>query len=129
MAERLAPLCPHVPARELAELTFRLAASELMRAGNESVSQLEDTAPATGNRVVWLPGASGVAIVLPAGEADPAPVPSQVLEFVRRLAQNARPRVQRAVELAARGSAVARERALVMLNAWQARASAELPER
>ncbi len=122
MAERLAPFCEHVPPEELAELTTRLATSEITREGAPRL--VADEAPAVGNQVVWLRGPSGAAIVLPAGEPDPAPVPSMA-----ELVDLARQHAGRAAEHAARSYAVVRERATALLDAWQSRLRTELPER
>ena len=102
MAEHLAPLCPHVPAGELADLTSRLATSECMRAAAGSAA-LEEPIVAAGNQVVWLPGASGAAIVLPAGDPDPAPLPSMA-----RVVERARGHARRAVRFTASRSTAAR---------------------
>lgn len=124
MAERLSPLCGHVPAEELAELTARLATSELMRASSGSVAA-EEPMTVSGNQVVWLPGPSGAAIVLPAGETDrPAALPS-----MSELLERARAHARQAAEAATRGSATLREAATALVNAWQARSRTELRDR
>jgi hypothetical protein len=123
MAERLVPLCQHVPPGELAELTARLAASELMRTGALSAS-VDDPAPPVGNQVVWLSGASGAAIILPAGEEDPAPLAS-MSQLLERTRQHAR----RAGEYAADRGWSVRQRLATFVNAWQARPRTRLPDR
>ena len=118
VAESIASLCPHLPAEQRDELATRLALRELAYAAEASSasSDLElEPAPA-GNQVVWLPGASGSAIVLPAGEEPPDAVAraAQLLARARRRSGAIGP-------MAARGSAALRQAGAALLSAYQAR--------
>lgn len=104
IAERIATLCPHVPAGELASLTSRLALAEHAHATGVSfdVSAVDEepeslAASGPGNRVVWLPGRAGSAIVLPAGEEPPSAGAAavQLLLQARRVARPLRARAVR----------------------------------
>lgn len=123
MAERLAPLCPNVPAGELAELTARLATSELMRAGAGSVAA-EEPMSVSGNQVVWLPGPSGAAIVLPAGEDEPRRIPS--LAELRALAVQ---HAETARTFGTRGAIALRQVRSVLLDAYHAHLGVRLSDR
>lgn len=123
MAERLAPLCEHVPAGELTELTARLATSELMHAGAGSVA-VEEPMTVSGNQVVWLPGPSGAAIVLPAGEEEPRRIPS--LAELRVLAAE---HAETARALGSRGVVALRQVRSVLLDAYHAHLGVRLSDR
>jgi hypothetical protein len=87
LAERVATLCPHVPAGELAELTSRLALAEHAHASGVSFDDHEANMAAAplGNRIVWLPGPAASAIILPAGEetSGAGATVARVVEWVR----------------------------------------------
>lgn len=94
VAEQITALCPHIPAAELSDLSARLAFAEL---AHESGVAFDGREPETvdaplGNRVVWLPGSSTSAIVLPAGEQEPrvAATAAQLLAWVRGIRLTAR---------------------------------------
>lgn len=118
LAESITTHCPHLPAAELDDLATRLALRELAHAAEAPLApgdpELEST-PA-GNQVVWLPGASGSAIVLPAGEEPPdaAARAAQLLAWARRQSTSLGP-------IAARGSAALRQAGAALLSAYQAR--------
>jgi hypothetical protein len=94
LADRVASLCPHVPAGELAELTSRLALSEHAHASGVSFDDQEANMAAAplGNRIVWLPGPAASAIVLPSGveTSGASATAARVLEWVRLRATRAR---------------------------------------
>lgn len=94
LADRVATLCPHVPAGELAELTSRLALAEHAHASGVSFdgNAASMASAPLGNRIVWLPGAAASAIVLPAGAENPgaSETAGRVLEWVRPRATLAR---------------------------------------
>lgn len=119
IGEQLALVCPHVPATELAELSSRLAFAEAAHAAGVTFGQADaevaTTAPA-GNHVVWLPGSSTSAIVLPAGEEQSrvAAVKTQVLAWARRHGAPLN-------GVASRGSAALRQAGAALVNAYQAR--------
>jgi hypothetical protein len=118
VAESIATLCPHLPADELDDLATRLALRELAHAADEPSAPGDlvlETTPA-GNQVVWLPGASGSAIVLPAGDEPPdaAARAAQLLAWARRCSASLGP-------IAARGSAAVRQTGAALLSAYQAR--------
>ena len=118
VAESIASLCPHVPAEQRDDLATRLALLELAHAAETPSASREpelETAPA-GNQVVWLPGASGLAIVLPAGEEPPdaAARAARFLEWARQRSACLGP-------IAARGSAALRQAGAALLSAYQAR--------
>lgn len=119
LSERIAALCPHVPAGELADLTSRLALAEHAHATGVSLGDAElelEPAVTAGNRIVWLPGPSASAIVLPAGEEPPsaAETAAQLVARARRHATSVR-------GLATRGSAVVRQLGAALVSAYQTR--------
>jgi hypothetical protein len=117
IAEQMTLLCPHVPAAELADLSSRLAYSELANAVGVTVGDTEadDSVTTEGNQVVWLPGSSS-AIVLPAGEEKPriAVLLAQSEEWFRRYAAPLIP-------ISARGWAAFRQVGSSLVNAYQER--------
>ena len=118
LAEQLVALCPHVPADELSELSSKLAFREVAQASGVTFdhAEPEGTPAPLGNHVVWLPGASGTAIVLPAGEDPPGAAATAV-----RLLARARQRAVPVSELAMRGYAALRQAGSAVLSAYQAR--------
>lgn len=118
LAEELVALCPHVPADELTELSSKLAFREVVQSSGVAFDPAEpESAPAPlGNHVVWLPGTSGTAIVLPAGEDPPGAAATAV-----RLLARVRQRAMLMSALATRGCAALRQARSAVLSAYQAR--------
>lgn len=117
VAECIAALCPHVPAQQREELATRLALSEIAQAaGVPTESGDREPALAPGNQVVWLPGASGTAIVLPAGEEAPdaAARAAHLLSLARRHGA-------RLGRIAIRGTVALRQAGAALVSASQAR--------
>lgn len=119
LAEQIAVLCPNVPAGELSEVASRLAFAELAHASGvafDDRAQEENEIAPTGNRVVWLPGATASAIVLPAGEEQPraAATAAQVLAWARRYRAPV-------AGIATRGSNALRQIGAALVSAYQER--------
>jgi hypothetical protein len=121
IAEQLTLLCPHVPAAELADLSSRLAFTELAHAVGLTFDHAGtgDSVMTEGNHVVWLPGSS-CAIVLPAGEDEPriAVAAAQAREWLRRYGALL-------LRITARGSTAFRQVGTALVNAYQARAEVQ----
>ena len=119
LAEQLVALCPHVPADELTELSSKLAFREVAQASGVAFDHAEPDGSAAplGNHIVWLPGASGTAIVLPAGEEPPGAAATAA-----RLLARARQRGVSMRALATKSSAALRQAGSAVLSAYQARA-------
>jgi hypothetical protein len=115
---QIAELCPHLPATELAELSSRLAFAEAAHAAGVTFEHgnAEPAAAPAGNHVVWLPGSTTSAIVLPSGEEQSraAVVKAQALAWARRHGALLH-------GLAARGSAALRQVGATLMDAYQAR--------
>lgn len=118
LAEQLVALCPHVPADELTELSSTLAFREVAQASGVAFDHTEQDGAVVplGNHIVWLPGASGTAIVLPAGEEPPGAAATAA-----RLLTWARQRAVPISKVATRSSTVLRQVGSAVLNAYQAR--------
>jgi hypothetical protein len=110
-------LCPHVPAAELADLSSRLAYTELANAAGMTFehADTDDAVANEGNHIVWLPGSS-TAIVLPAGEEEGrlAVAKARAAAWIRRHGALLG-------RITTRGSAVARQVGVALVNAYQAR--------
>lgn len=118
-------MCPDVPARELEQLTFRLAWLQAAADTPEPVDAPDDATPvAATNKVVWLPGSPGAAVVWPAGEESARRVPTlvELKAFAERHAGTAR-------ALHARGRLALRQAREAILEAYEAHARAGLPDR
>lgn len=118
LAEQIAALCPHVPASELADISSRLAFTELAHASGVVFDhgEPESAGASPGNRVVWLPGPSASAIVLPAGEEQPRAIATaaQFLAWARRHGAPVG-------GIVVRGSAALRQIGSALVSAYQAR--------
>ena len=119
LAEQIAVLCPNVPTNELSDVSSRLALKEIAHAAGVAVDNDAESKPAmapAGNRVVWLPGSSASAIVLPAGEEQPraGATAAQLMEWARRYRAPIN-------GLAVRGSAALRQIGSALVSAYQAR--------
>lgn len=111
--ERVAPLCSHVPTRELESLSSRLAWLQLAGAAHDDDSLAETAAPVAANQVVWLPGSPGAAIVWPSGD-EPArrlPTLADLKALAERHAGTAR-------ALQARGLDAFRQARAALLDAY-----------
>ena len=117
LAERIAAVCPHVPPKELEDVSTRLAFSELAHSSDVAFEEADPKVAvvAPGNQVVWLPGASTSAIVLPAGEPQSRAVTAAQLRAWTRQ------HVASLTGIAARGSAVLRQARSALANSYEAR--------
>ena len=120
LAEQIAVLCPNVPASELSDVASRLAFTEVAHASGAAFGDHAepDTANASsGNRIVWLPGASATAIVLPGGEEQrrAAATAAQFMAWARRYRAPA-------AAIATRGSNALRQIGSALVSAYQTRA-------
>lgn len=117
ITEQMTLLCPHVPAAELADLSSRLAFTELANAAGMTYehADTDDAVASEGNQIVWLPGSSS-AIVLPAGEEDRqlAVAKAWAAAWIRRHGASLS-------RITTRGSAVARQVGAALMNACQTR--------
>jgi hypothetical protein len=118
VSESIAALCPNVPADQREELATRLAIVEAahLAHGSSGSSGAELPAPPVGNQVVWLPGAAGSAIVLPAGQ-EPPDAAARVAHFLAC----ARQRSASLGVVVTRGSAALRQAGAALISAYQAR--------
>jgi len=118
IAGRIAELCPNVPEGELTDVASRIAFMEAAHASGVSFAHSDPDAvsAASGNHVVWLPGSTTSAIVLPSGEEQSRVdvVKAQVLAWARRHGAPMN-------GLASRGSAALRQVGSALVNAYQAR--------
>ena len=118
LAEQIAALCPNVPENELSDVASRLAFAEVAHASGLSFdsAELEPEVAVSGNHVVWLPGSTTSAIVLPSGEEQSrvAVASAQLLAWARRHGSALG-------GIASRGSAALRQIGSALVNAYQAR--------
>ena len=121
VAESIAALCPNVPPEQCREAATRLAVAELASlAGDSFPDECEADAAPVGNQVVWLPGPTAAAIILPAGEEPPSAA-SRAAELLAALRHHSQSRRV----IASRGLAALRQAGAALVSAYQARPRAQ----